>query len=129
MQQQRSCRHYTARSQHRPLLCKASLRPIEVSSSIAAARAAESSRSDALFQDPYAAALCSNGSSSSGSDSKDLFVTAAAMDVVATRYIDESVENAMNATSTNSIQAGDFRSVRTRGWGLCRKIQSAGYSQ
>jgi O-methyltransferase involved in polyketide biosynthesis len=99
-------------------VCKASLRPIEVSSSIAAARAEESSRPDALFKDTYAAALCSNGSSSSGSGSEELSSAAAAMDVVATCYIDESVQNAMNATSTNSIQAGDFRSVRMCSWGF-----------
>lgn len=33
------------------------------------------------------------------------------MDVIATRYIDESLLNAMDATSINSIQAGDYRSV------------------
>lgn len=31
------------------------------------------------------------------------------MDVIATQYIDESLVNAMDATSINSIQAGDYR--------------------
>jgi hypothetical protein len=31
------------------------------------------------------------------------------MDVIATLYIDESLLNAMDATSLNSIQAGDYR--------------------
>jgi hypothetical protein len=31
------------------------------------------------------------------------------MDVIATQYIDESLLNAMDATSINSIQAGDYR--------------------
>lgn len=109
MQQRHSCRTQPGfRGQHRQLVCQAApLRPIEVSSSIAAARAAESSRPDALFKDPYAAALSSNSSSDSGKEASASM--AAAMDVVATSYIDESVWNAMNATSTNSIQAGDFR--------------------
>ena len=87
----------------------AALRPIEVSSSIAAARAAETSRPDALIKDPYAAALCNNSSSSSDAGEEAPSAAPAAMDVVASCYIDESVLNAMNATSTNSIQAGDFR--------------------
>jgi O-methyltransferase involved in polyketide biosynthesis len=89
---------------------------LEVSSSIAAARATESSRPDALFQDPYAAALCSqqpsSNSSSSGSAGASSNLPSAqqvAMDVIATQYIDESLLNAMDATSINSIQAGDYR--------------------
>jgi hypothetical protein len=31
------------------------------------------------------------------------------MDVIATHYIDESLLNAMEATSINSIHAGDYR--------------------
>jgi O-methyltransferase involved in polyketide biosynthesis len=82
-----------------------------VSSSIAAARAAESSRPDALFQDPYAAALCGRDSNNSSGSSSSVDVTsqAAVMDVIATQYIDESLWNAMEATSINSIQAGDYR--------------------
>jgi O-methyltransferase involved in polyketide biosynthesis len=85
---------------------------LEVSSSIAAARAAESSRPDALFQDPYAAVLCGsdkNGVSGNSSSSASGASQAAVMDVIATHYIDESLLNAMEATSINSIHAGDYR--------------------
>jgi hypothetical protein len=34
------------------------------------------------------------------------------MDVIATQYIDESLQNAMAATNVNSIQSGDYRQVR-----------------
>lgn len=88
--------------QHHVCRAAANLRPLEVSSSIAAARAGESSRPDALFQDPYAAALCGQQASSSSS-------MQAAMDVVATQYIDESLQNAMDAHNVNSIQEGDYR--------------------
>lgn len=96
-----------SRQQH---VCHASLRPLEVSSSIAAARAAENSRPDALFQDPYAATLCGRDiNGSSGSSNEAGASQAAVMDVVATQYIDESLANAMEATSINSIQDGDYR--------------------
>jgi O-methyltransferase involved in polyketide biosynthesis len=92
--------------------CQAALRPLEVSSSIAAARAAESSRPDALFQDPYAAVL-SGQQQQQRQPPSDAGVSAAeqdaAMDVIATRYMDESVLNAMDATNINSIQSGDYR--------------------
>lgn len=110
--------HHAIQRRVQPLhICHAGhqQRPLEVSSSIAAARAAESRRVDALFQDHYAAALSGHQSISSANDpgnggsSQQMCDEHTVMDVIATRYIDESVMNAVNATSINSIQSGDFR--------------------
>lgn len=81
------------------------MRPIEVSRSIAAARAAESSRPDALVMDPHAALLAGSSNAEQQQEQQAL------LDVIATRYIDESLLNAMAATNVNSIQGGDYRQV------------------
>jgi hypothetical protein len=81
-------------------------RPIEVSHSMAAARAAESSLPDGLFTDPFAAQLLDTQQQQQQQQDEAL------LDVIATRYIDESLLNAMAATNVNSIQSGDYRQVR-----------------
>lgn len=82
-----------------------SRRAIEVSRSIAAARAAESSLPEGLFTDPFAAQLLGGQQQQQHDEQKQL------LDVIATRYIDESLLNAMAATNVNSIQSGDYRQV------------------
>ncbi|KAF8065520.1 MTS1 [Scenedesmus sp. PABB004] len=90
--------------------------PLEVSRSLAAARAAEAARPEPLVCDPFAAALAGPG----GSAAPD----AALLDVVATRYIDESLLNAMAATNVNTIASGDYRQVVLLGDGLdCRPFR------
>jgi hypothetical protein len=84
-----------------------SRRPIEVSRSIAAARAAESSLPDGLFTDPFAAQLLGGQQQQEQQLQQEQL-----LDVIATRYIDESLLNAMAATNVNSIQSGDYRQVR-----------------
>eukprot|EP00879_Flechtneria_rotunda_P028693 GHRR01030903.1.p1 GENE.GHRR01030903.1~~GHRR01030903.1.p1 ORF type:complete len:432 (+),score=161.51 GHRR01030903.1:347-1642(+) len=118
---------------HPSLKCKAQKhqkavvqRPIEVSRSIAAARVTESSRPDCLFSDSYAAVLCnqedgSSSSTTSGSASAASSSEAqqeVAMNVIATRYIDECLLNAMAATNVNSIHSGDYRQVVLLGDGM-----------
>jgi O-methyltransferase involved in polyketide biosynthesis len=84
-------------------------RPIEVSRSMAAARAAESSLPEGLFSDPFAAQLIATQQQQ---QQQQQHQNEALLDVIATRYIDESLLNAMAATNVNSIQSGDYRQVR-----------------
>uniref|UniRef100_A0A383WNK8 S-adenosyl-L-methionine-dependent methyltransferase n=1 Tax=Tetradesmus obliquus TaxID=3088 RepID=A0A383WNK8_TETOB len=96
-----------------------SRRPIEVSRSIAAARAAESSLPDGLFADPFAAQLLDGQQQQQQQQQHEEL-----LDVIATRYIDESLQNAMAATNVNSIQSGDYRQVVIIGDGMdCRPFR------
>ncbi|GBF93628.1 hypothetical protein Rsub_06350 [Raphidocelis subcapitata] len=86
-------------------------RPIEVSRELAAARAAESrlGPEKALFSDPWAE-LLSEGAEARGDE--------AALDVLATRYIDECLMNAVDQVSVNSISDGEYRQVVLLGDGF-----------
>ncbi|WIA16552.1 hypothetical protein OEZ85_013224 [Tetradesmus obliquus] len=96
-----------------------SRRPIEVSRSIAAARAAESSLPEGLFADPFAAQLLDSKQQQQQEQQQEQL-----LDVIATRYIDESLLNAMAATNVNSIQSGDYRQVVIIGDGMdCRPFR------
>jgi len=78
-------------------------RPIELSRALAAARAAESARPDSLFLDPFAALLAEGaGGAAAAADESQ-----AAANVVATRYIDECLLNAINQVNINSINQGE----------------------
>lgn len=85
---------------------------LEVGRRLAAARAKEYRRSDALFSDPLASMLSqplvpeeARNGASLAQDRES------AMDIIATRYIDDTISKAVDATSLNNIRSGDYRQV------------------
>jgi hypothetical protein len=92
---------------------------LKVSRQIAAARAAEGARPDSLFSDPFAVTLAQaqpahtetlrEQQEPQGEQGREQHEQQ--LDAIATRYIDESLLNAMSMTSVNTIQSGEYRQV------------------
>eukprot|EP00195_Chlamydomonas_chlamydogama_P015189 CAMPEP_0202889950 /NCGR_PEP_ID=MMETSP1392-20130828/486_1 /ASSEMBLY_ACC=CAM_ASM_000868 /TAXON_ID=225041 /ORGANISM="Chlamydomonas chlamydogama, Strain SAG 11-48b" /LENGTH=285 /DNA_ID=CAMNT_0049573403 /DNA_START=205 /DNA_END=1059 /DNA_ORIENTATION=- len=95
------------------------VRPLDLSRRLARSRQLEGQQPDPLFQDPYASALAATGpqeqheATSSGGLS---LITA--QDIIATKYMDETLMNALAATSVNRINKGDYRQVVLLGDGM-----------